>query len=81
MDAMFAAQTEARMVSQWLGRNGLDGHGGAWPIKIGGPTVTPLAADYWSLSVGADRHTGKSVDVAWMTVGHGSVTSIGHGID
>ena len=25
MDAMFAAQTEARMVSQWLGRDGLDG--------------------------------------------------------
>src|SRR6185437_2071360 len=35
VDAMFAAQTEARMLSQWLGRNGMDGQGGAWPIRVG----------------------------------------------
>ncbi len=48
VDAMYAAQTEARMVSQWLGRNGLDGHGGAWPIRIGVPGTFPSQADYFS---------------------------------
>ena len=35
VDALFGAQTEARMLSQWLDRNGLDGNGGAWPIRVG----------------------------------------------
>jgi len=35
VDALFAAQTENRMLTQWLGRNSFDGQGGAWPIKIG----------------------------------------------
>ena len=35
VDALFAAQTERRMLSTWLGRNGFDGSGGAWPIRVG----------------------------------------------
>ncbi len=35
VDALFGAQTEARMLTQWLGRNGMDGAGGAWPIRVG----------------------------------------------
>src|SRR5262249_21361333 len=34
VDAMFAAQTEARMLRNWLGRNGFDGNGGGLPIRI-----------------------------------------------
>jgi zinc metalloprotease ZmpA len=34
-DALFATQTETRMLSSWLGRNGLNGSGGAWPIRVG----------------------------------------------
>src|SRR5689334_7244808 len=35
VDALFVAQTEARMLNQWLGRNAMDGAGGAWPIQVG----------------------------------------------
>src|SRR5678815_3235968 len=35
VDALFVAQTEARMLTQWLGRNAMDGAGGAWPIQVG----------------------------------------------
>jgi zinc metalloprotease ZmpA len=35
VDALFGAQTEARMLTQWLGRNAMDGAGGAWPIRVG----------------------------------------------
>jgi Zn-dependent metalloprotease len=35
VDALFAAQTENKMLHQWLGRNAQDGVGGAWPIRIG----------------------------------------------
>src|SRR5262249_23134750 len=35
VDALYAAQKEAAMLSQWLGRNGMNGTGGAWPIRVG----------------------------------------------
>ncbi|MEZ0115741.1 Zn-dependent metalloprotease [Catenulispora sp. EB89] len=35
VDALFGAQTEFKMLAQWDGRNGMDGNGGAWPIRVG----------------------------------------------
>src|SRR5262249_37081664 len=35
VDALFGAEKEKDMLSQWLGRNGMDGAGGAWPIRVG----------------------------------------------
>src|SRR2546421_2509620 len=35
VDALFGAQTEVKMLSQWLGRNAMDGNGGARPIPVG----------------------------------------------
>ncbi|TDD89842.1 M4 family metallopeptidase [Actinomadura rubrisoli] len=35
VDAMKAAQSESDMVKAWLGRNGLNGNGGGWPMRAG----------------------------------------------
>jgi Zn-dependent metalloprotease len=35
VDALFSIQSENKMLSQWLGRNGFDGNGGGWPIRVG----------------------------------------------
>ncbi|WP_353651081.1 M4 family metallopeptidase [Nakamurella sp. A5-74] len=35
VDALFAAQTEWKMLGSWLGRNGFTGSGGGYPIRVG----------------------------------------------
>ncbi|MFC3980217.1 M28 family peptidase [Streptosporangium jomthongense] len=35
VDALYAAQTEWNMLRDWLGRNGFNGRGGAFPIRVG----------------------------------------------
>jgi hypothetical protein len=35
VDALYGAEKEASMLSAWLGRNGMNGSGGAWPIRVG----------------------------------------------
>ena len=73
-DVMFAAQNEWNMLRDWLGRNGHNGNGGSWPVKVGLADVNA----YWdgsSISIGhnnANEWIG-SIDV----VGH----EFGHGID
>ncbi|MEV7770330.1 M28 family peptidase [Kitasatospora sp. NPDC086791] len=73
-DAMFAAQKEWDMLRDWLGRNGHDGNGGSWPVKVGLNDVNA----YWdgsSISIGHSQANEwiASIDV----VGH----EFGHGID
>ncbi|MEU9043631.1 MULTISPECIES: M28 family peptidase [unclassified Kitasatospora] len=73
-DAMFAAQKEWDMLRDWLGRNGHNGNGGSWPVKVGLNDVNA----YWdgsSISVGHSQANEwiASIDV----VGH----EFGHGID
>ncbi|MGC0417130.1 M28 family peptidase [Embleya sp. AB8] len=74
VDVMWAAQHEWNMLRDWLGRNGHDGNGGSWPVKVGLNDVNA----YWdgsSVSIGhnqANQWIG-SMDV----VGH----EFGHGID
>ncbi|MCX5208056.1 M28 family peptidase [Kitasatospora sp. NBC_00240] len=73
-DVMFAAQKEWDMLRDWLGRNGHNGNGGSWPVKVGLNDVNA----YWdgsSISIGHNNANEwiASIDV----VGH----EFGHGID
>ncbi|GHJ44410.1 zinc metalloprotease [Catellatospora sp. TT07R-123] len=74
VDALFAAQTEASMLSSWLGRNGMNGSGGAWPIRVG-------LNDQNAYYDGTQVQIGKNTAGAWISsmdvVGH----EMGHGID
>jgi Zn-dependent metalloprotease len=72
VDALFAAETEERMLSQWLGRNGFDGNGGGWPIRVG---LNDLNAFYdgTQLQIGHNQQNQwiSSVDVVAHEHGHG----------
>ena len=74
VDALFGTQTEARMLSQWLGRNAQDGAGGAWPIRVG-------LADVNAFYDGTQIQVGHNNANQWI----GSIDVIahenGHGID
>ncbi|GAA1190535.1 M20/M25/M40 family metallo-hydrolase [Kitasatospora gansuensis] len=73
-DVMFAAQKEWDMLRDWLGRNGHNGNGGSWPVKVGLNDVNA----YWdgsSISIG---HNNANEWIAAIdVVGH----EFGHGID
>jgi Zn-dependent metalloprotease len=75
VDAMFAARTQVEMLTRWLGRNGPDGAGGAWPMYVG---LQVDNAFYYGdrIEFGYDDTHNRpftSLDV----VGH----EMGHGID
>jgi Zn-dependent metalloprotease len=74
VDALFGTQTEARMLTQWLGRNAQDGAGGAWPIRVG-------LADVNAFYDGTQIQVGHNNANQWI----GSIDVIahenGHGID
>ncbi|MFF6993451.1 M28 family peptidase [Streptomyces sp. NPDC008313] len=72
VDVMWAAQKEWNMLGDWLGRNGHDGNGGSWPVRVG---LNDLNA-YWDGSKVAIGHNqaGKwigSMDVVAHEFGHG----------
>ena len=74
VDAFYVAQQQAAMLSQWLGRNGQDGNGGAWPIRVG---LTMQNAYFDGLAIRVGRNAaGRWVSSADV-VGH----ELGHGID
>jgi zinc metalloprotease ZmpA len=72
VDALFGAQTEVRMLSQWLGRNAMDGAGGAWPIRVG---LNDENAFYDGTQVQVGHNTNNqwigSLDVIAHEMGHG----------
>ncbi|WP_410596400.1 M4 family metallopeptidase [Amycolatopsis sp. lyj-23] len=74
VDALFAAQTENKMLSQWLGRNSFDGNGGGWPIRVG-------LADENAYYDGTQVQIGHNSQNQWI----GSIDVVahehGHGID
>jgi hypothetical protein len=74
VDALFGTQTEARMLTTWLGRNAQDGAGGAWPIRVG-------LADVNAFYDGTQIQVGHNNANQWI----GSIDVIahenGHGID
>jgi Zn-dependent metalloprotease len=74
VDALFGAQTEARMLSTWLGRNGMDGAGGAWPIRVG---LNAVNAFYDGTQVQIGRNQANQWIGALDVIAH----EMGHGVD
>jgi len=74
VDALFTAQTEVRMLSQWLGRNAMDGAGGAWPIRVG---LNDVNAFYDGTQVQVGHNTANQWIGSLDVVGH----EMGHGVD
>jgi hypothetical protein len=61
------------MLSSWLGRNGMDGSGGGWPIRVGLNDVNAFY-DGTQVQIGHNQTGGKwigSLDVVAHEFGHG----------
>jgi Zn-dependent metalloprotease len=74
VDALFTAQTEVKMLSQWLGRNAMNGAGGAWPIRVG---LNDENAFYDGTQVQVGHNTANQWIGSLDVVGH----EMGHGVD
>jgi zinc metalloprotease ZmpA len=74
VDALYGAETEATMLSTWLGRNGMDGAGGAWPIRVG---LNDLNAFYDGIEV----QIGHNAVGSWIGATDVIAHEMGHGID
>jgi Zn-dependent metalloprotease len=74
LDALFAAETEEQMLSQWLGRNSFNGSGGGWPIRIG---LNDLNAFY----DGTQVQIGHNQQNQWISSLDVVAHELGHGID
>ncbi|WP_052434351.1 M4 family metallopeptidase [Streptacidiphilus melanogenes] len=74
VDALYGAQGEFRMLSQWLGRNGMDGNGGAWPIRVGLQDVNA----YYD---GTEVEVGHNSAGQWIGAIDVIAHEMGHGID
>jgi Zn-dependent metalloprotease len=74
VDALFTAQTEVKMLSQWLGRNAMDGAGGAWPIRVG---LAQVNAFYDGTQVQVGHNNAGQWIGSMDVVGH----EMGHGVD
>jgi Zn-dependent metalloprotease len=74
VDALYVAQKEASMLSSWLGRSGMDGSGGAWPIRVG---LNDQNAYYDGTQVQIGKNTAGQWIASADVVGH----EMGHGID
>ena len=74
VDALYGAETEATMLSTWLGRNGMNGSGGAWPIRVG---LNDLNAFY----DGTQVQIGHNSAGAWIGSTDVIAHEMGHGID
>jgi Zn-dependent metalloprotease/subtilisin-like proprotein convertase family protein len=72
VDALFGAQTEVRMLTQWLGRNGPDGAGRAWPIRVGLNDINAFY-DGTQVQIGHNNINQwiSSIDVIAHEIGHG----------
>jgi Zn-dependent metalloprotease len=74
VDAFYVAQKQFAMLSSWLGRNGQNGSGGAWPIRIG---LNDQNAYYDGTQVQIGKNTAGQWIASADVVGH----ELGHGID
>ena len=74
VDALFTAQTEVKMLSQWLGRNAMDGAGGSWPIRVG---LAQVNAFYDGTQVQVGHNNAGQWIGSMDVVGH----EMGHGVD
>ncbi|WP_157996063.1 M4 family metallopeptidase [Thermomonospora amylolytica] len=73
VDVMYAAAKEWDMLRSWLGRNGLNGNGGGWPMRVG----LNQANAYWTGSYAnfgrnsARTRQATPTDVVAHELGHG----------
>ncbi|MFF5174454.1 M4 family metallopeptidase [Micromonospora sp. NPDC000089] len=74
VDALFSAQTEDKMLANWLGRNGANGSGGYWPIRVG-------LNDQNAYYDGTQVQIGKNTAGQWISSLDVVAHEIGHGID
>ena len=74
VDALYVAQKQTAMLSTWLGRNGQNGTGGAWPIRVG---LNDQNAYYDGTQVQIGKNTAGNWISSADVVGH----ELGHGID
>ncbi|MFD4262290.1 M20/M25/M40 family metallo-hydrolase [Streptomyces sp. NPDC058534] len=74
VDVMFAAQKQSDMLREWLGRNGHNGNGGSWPVRVG---LNQLNA-YWDGSTVTIGHNSAGKWIAGMDV---VAHEFGHGLD
>jgi Zn-dependent metalloprotease len=74
VDALYVAEKQKAMLTAWLGRNGQNGSGGAWPLRVG-------LNDQNAYYDGTQVQIGKNTAGKWISsldvVGH----ELGHGID
>jgi Zn-dependent metalloprotease len=74
VDALFVADTENAMLAAWDGRDGMDGNGGAWPVRIG---LDDENAYYDGTQVQVGHNTAGDWIPALDVLGH----EMGHGVD
>jgi len=74
VDALFGAQTEFKMLAQWDGRNGMDGSGGAWPIRVGDQEENA----YYD---GSQVQIGYNSQNQWIGAIDVIAHEMGHGVD
>lgn len=77
-EALYVQQVQMRMVSSWLGRNGIDGRGDGFPVRVGMPDKN---ARFIADQDGERVEVGYDDDGHWLTsldiVGH----ELGHALD
>ncbi|WP_063643552.1 M4 family metallopeptidase [Catenulispora acidiphila] len=74
VDALYGAQTEFKMLAQWDGRNGMDGNGGAWPIRVGDQEENA----YYD---GSQVQIGYNSQGQWIGAIDVIAHEMGHGVD
>jgi zinc metalloprotease ZmpA len=74
VDALYVAEKQFAMLGSWLGRNGQNGSGGAWPLRIG---LNDQNAYYDGTQVQIGKNTAGQWIASADVVGH----ELGHGID
>ena len=72
VDALFAAQTEYKMLQAWDGRTGFSSSGGAWPLRVGDPEENAYY-DGTQVAIGYNYQSQwiSSIDVVAHELGHG----------
>lgn len=87
VDALYALQTQDRMLSAWLGRDGFNGNGGGWQTRVGKDEVNAFYCPPGLSEPGYCNGT------EWVRIGHNQANTewltnldvmaheYGHGID